>query len=63
MTSFNQKIVEQQKSHAYVLGVEAARNNKPLLGPFDRGSSADIEWVEGFLDAVFLKELTECPSI
>lgn len=56
MTSFNQKIVELQKSHAYVLGVEASRENKTMVGPFERGSPEDVEWVDGFLDQVFLRE-------
>lgn len=57
MTSFSAKLEKNKENHAYVLGSEAAKDGKSMLGPFDRGSSADRDWVDGFLDFVFLRDL------
>ena len=57
MTSFSAKLEKNKENHAYVLGAEAAKNNEALLGPFTRGSPADMDWVDGFLDYCFLKDL------
>lgn len=57
MTSFSAKLEKNKENHAYVLGSEAAKDGKSMLGPFERGSSADRDWVDGFLDFVFLRNL------
>lgn len=59
MTSFKKKIEELEKSHAYCLGAEACMSGKRLdNSPFDRGSIADEEWVDGYLDVMFLRRIT-----
>lgn len=57
LISFKTKIALKKENHAYVLGVEAAQSGKSMLGPFERGSDADADWVDGYLDAVFLRNL------
>lgn len=57
MTSFQAKLEKNKENHAYILGVEAAQSGKSMQGPFERGSLADREWVDGYLDAVFLRNL------
>lgn len=57
MTSFQAKLEKNKENHAYMLGVEAAQDGKSMLGPFERGSPADREWVDGYLDAVFLRKI------
>lgn len=58
MTSFKSKIKEIEQSHAYYLGAEACMaGNRMDSSPFDRGSKADEEWVDGYLDAMFLKRI------
>ena len=57
MVSFEAKLKEKQDSHAYVLGVQAYRAGSSMLGPYERGSPLDEEWVDGYLDAMFIYEL------
>lgn len=57
MASFKEKLEKNKENHAYLLGVEAAQAGLSMIGPFDRGSPADREWVDGYLDAVFLRKL------
>ena len=57
MTSFSAKLEKNKENHAYVLGSEAARDGKSMLGPFERGSPADRDWVDGYLDFAFLRNL------
>lgn len=57
MTSFQAKLEKNKEKHAYVLGAEAAQSGKSMIGPFERGSLADREWVDGYLDAAFLGNL------
>ena len=58
VTSFSAKLEKNKENHAYVLGAEAAKSNQPLLGPFIRGSSADADWLDGYLDYCFLRNIT-----
>ena len=57
MTSFKEKLEKNKENYAYILGVEAARDGKTMVGPFDRGSPADREWVDGYLDYCFLRNV------
>lgn len=57
MTSFQAKLEQNKEKHAYVLGVDDYRSGKSMIGPFERGSPADIDWVDGYLDAVFLRNI------
>jgi hypothetical protein len=57
VTSFSAKLEKNKENHAYVLGAEAAREGKTMLGPFIRGSGADADWVDGYLDYCFLRNL------
>lgn len=57
MTSFSKKIEEKKESHAYLLGAKAAQEGLSMQGPFERGSPADRDWVDGYLDALFLKRI------
>jgi hypothetical protein len=57
LTSFQEKLEKNKENHAYVLGAEAASKGLSMEGPFPRGSDADVEWVDGYLDAIFLRKL------
>ena len=57
VTSFKAKLEKNKESHAYMLGVEAAKSGRSMVGPFERGSPADRDWVDGYLDYVFLRNV------
>lgn len=57
MTSFKEKLEKNKETHAYLLGIETAWEGKSMLGPFERGSPPDREWVDGYLDYLFLRRL------
>lgn len=57
MSSFKAKIEKKEETYAYVLGVQAFRDGKSMQGPYERGSSTDQDWVDGYLDAMFLRSL------
>ena len=57
MTSFKEKIQKKEESHAYLLGVEAFSNGLSMQSPYIRGEPADIDWVDGYLDAMFVRKL------
>lgn len=57
VTSFSAKIEDRAKSFAYVLGSEAYQNGLSMKGPFVRGSEADKDWIDGYLDAMYLEKL------
>lgn len=57
MASFKAKIEEKEESYAYLLGAEAFQKGLSMQGPYDRGSKADQEWVDGYLDAMFIRRL------
>jgi len=57
MTSFQAKIEKNKENHAYMMGVEAASMGLSMEGPFERGSSPDSDWVDGYLDALFVRKL------
>jgi hypothetical protein len=57
VTSFQAKLEKNKENHAYVLGAEAAYSGKSMLGPFKRGSKADQDWICGYLDSIFLRNL------
>lgn len=61
MTSFKEKIKEKLESHAYCMGLEAFQNgytDKIVKSPFDAGSKADKEWLDGFYDAWYMRIMT-----
>lgn len=55
MTSFQAKIEANKENNAYMLGSEAGHKGLSMEGPFTPGSDADADWMDGYLDAVFLK--------
>lgn len=58
MTSFKKKIEENTHSYAYALGVEAFYKGLAMnASPYDRGSKPDEDWIDGYLDAMFLRRL------
>lgn len=57
MTSFQAKIEKKEETYAYVLGAQAFQKGLSMQGPYERGSGADQEWVDGYLDAMFLGRL------
>lgn len=57
MTSFKARIEKNKENRAYMLGAEAAYAGESMLGPFERGSPPDSDWIDGYLDAVFLRKL------
>jgi hypothetical protein len=59
MASFKTILDKKIESHAYCQGAEACTQGKPLRdSPYERGSKADAEWVDGYLDVMFLKRIT-----
>lgn len=57
MTSFKAKLEKNKENHAYILGVEAFQNGLSMDGPYERNSKADEDWIDGYLDAMFIKEV------
>lgn len=57
LTSFQSKIEANKENRAYMLGSEAGYKELSMISPFTPGSDADVEWVDGYLDAVFLKRI------
>lgn len=57
VTSFQAKLERNKENRAYVLGAEAAQSGKSMIGPFERGSPPDSDWVDGYLDALFIRNL------
>lgn len=57
MTSFQAKIEKNKENRAYMAGVAAAYSNEKMASPFPKGSEAESEWIDGYLDAVFLRNL------
>lgn len=55
MTSFKAKLEKNKENHAYILGVEAFQNGLSMDGPYERNSKADEDWIDGYLDAMFIK--------
>lgn len=59
MISFKKEIEKRQEVHAYYQGVKACLDGKAMnTSPYDRGSRPDEDWVDGFLDAMFIKRIT-----
>lgn len=57
MTSFKQEIERKKENEAYALGAKAFSGQyeqKVVLSPFEKGSKADIEWLDGFFDAWYV---------
>lgn len=52
MINFKDKIEKLNQSHAYTMGVGFFNT---VRSPFDPGSTPDKEWMDGFLDAAFLR--------
>ena len=57
MASFQAKLKKNKENHAYLLGAEAAQKGESMIGPFESGSPPDSDWIDGYLDEVFLRRL------
>lgn len=57
VTSFSEKIEKIQEDSAYVLGGKAYLAGKSMSNHFVAGSDADIEWVDGYLDAMYIHNM------
>lgn len=58
MVSFKKEIEKKQESHAYYQGAKACMDGLAMnTSPYERGSKPDADWVDGFLDAMFLRRL------
>ena len=58
MPSFEQKLKEKRENHAYVLGAKAAMEGYSIdMRPFQYDAFVDQEWLDGYLDVVFLRNL------
>ena len=57
MTSFWNKIKDREAVHAYVLGTKAYQDGLSMLSQYERGSKADADWLDGWLDAMFLRKI------
>lgn len=61
MTSFKKKIQKKSESHAYCQGVDAFQNgytSKIVRSPYEEGSVANREWLDGFYDALYMRIIT-----
>jgi hypothetical protein len=57
-TSFKHKLKEKEESHAYVLGAKAAMDGYSMgVRPFQYDAFVDQEWLDGYLDVVFLRSM------
>jgi len=55
VTSFSSKIKEKMDQHAYCLGINACNAGYPMgVSPYEGGSKLDKDWVDGYLDALFI---------
>lgn len=57
LTSFQGEIEKKKEKKAYTLGVEASNSGKPMIGPFEAGSHANENWLDGYLDDAFLRSM------
>jgi ribosome modulation factor len=58
MPSFKEKIESNREKHAYVLGAKAAMDGYSIdMRPFRHDAFVDQEWLDGYLDVVFLGAL------
>jgi hypothetical protein len=58
MVSFKKEIEKKQQSHAYYQGAKACMDGLAMnTSPYDRGSGADSDWIDGYLDAMFLRSM------
>jgi ribosome modulation factor len=58
MASFKEKLEEKQESYAYYQGATACMEGRAMnTSPYERGSPPDSDWVDGYLDAMFLRKL------
>lgn len=58
MANFKQKLKEKEECHAYVLGAKAAMDGYSMdVRPFQYDALVDQEWIDGYLDVVFLRNL------
>lgn len=57
VTSFSKKIEEIQEDSAYALGSKAYIAGKSMSNHFVAGSEADAEWVDGYLDAMYIHNM------
>lgn len=55
MASFKEKLERNKEKQAYVLGAKAAMDGYSLdVRPFQHDAFVDQEWLDGYLDVVFL---------
>ena len=57
MTSFSSKIKEKEFEYAYYSGALAFMEGKSMTSPYERGSAQDEDWVDGYLDAMYMRKL------
>jgi ribosome modulation factor len=58
MVSFKEKLEQKQELHAYVLGAKAAMDGYSTeVNPFHYDVFVAQEWLDGYLDAVFLRSV------
>ena len=58
MGSFKEKIKNKQGVHAYYLGALACQEGLAMnASPYERGSRFDVDWVDGYLDALYIRRL------
>ena len=58
MLSFKQKLKERRENHAYMLGAKAAMDGYSIdVRPFQYDAFVDQEWLDGYLDVAFLRNL------
>lgn len=58
MTSFKEKIEVKTFEYAYLLGAKAFQEGLAMKSsPYQRGSKPDSDWIDGYLDAMFLRRV------
>jgi hypothetical protein len=43
--------------HAYTQGVDAFSNNEPQQSPYTDDFKLDLDWLDGYLDAKYLRNM------
>ncbi len=57
MVNFETKIKSMRDQHAYTQGVDAFCNNEPQQSPYTEDFKLDLDWLDGYLDAKYLRNM------
>ena len=57
VVNFATKIKSMRDQHAYTQGVDAFSNNEPQQSPYTDDFKLDLDWLDGYLDAKYLRNM------